>query len=37
MVAIFMSNRRLILDRGGHGPGVIVKENPGETFEKTTP
>jgi hypothetical protein len=29
--------RELILDRGGHGPGVLIKDNPGERFQKTTP
>jgi hypothetical protein len=29
--------KELILDRGGHGPGVIIKDNPGELFQKPTP
>lgn len=29
--------KELILDRGGHGPGVIIKDNPGELFQKQTP
>jgi hypothetical protein len=24
----------LILDRGGHGPGVIIKDNPGKLYEQ---
>jgi len=28
--------KELILDRGGHGPGVIIKDNPGELFQKAT-
>jgi len=23
----------MILDRGGHGPGVIIKDNPGELYQ----
>ncbi|MEI6377490.1 MAG: hypothetical protein WCO97_09890, partial [bacterium] len=26
--------KELILDRSGHGPGVIIKDNPGELFQK---
>jgi hypothetical protein len=29
--------KELILDRGGHGPGVLIKDNPGELFQKPTP
>jgi len=25
--------KELILDRGGHGPGVLIKDNPGELFQ----
>ncbi len=27
--------KELILDRAGHGPGVIIKDNPGELFQPT--
>jgi hypothetical protein len=26
--------QELILDRGGHGPGVIIKDNPGELYQR---
>ena len=29
--------KELILDRGGHGPGVLIKDNPGDLFQKPTP
>jgi len=29
--------KELILDRGSHGSGVLIKDNPGELFEKPTP
>ena len=29
--------KELILDRGRHGPGVIIKDNPGEHFQEEAP
>jgi hypothetical protein len=28
--------KELILDRGGHGPGMIIRDNPGELFQSKT-